>query len=114
MDPLVRPGGELPFPCRPAAVSAPEPVPPLEVTLAGVAFALLAPGGTSSEAEAAWLNTHLASVSSLRLSAGQLVARWSRSPPAADRGLQAIAANLRLSPMETVALVLCRAVETDP
>lgn len=83
-----------------------------ETPLAGLAFAALAPGGQEDgveSVEAAWLNSWVARLES-PASAWQ---SWRHAPPAADLRLHGLALELRLAPVEVLAVALAAAVELD-
>jgi hypothetical protein len=89
----------------------------LSPTLAAIAFALLADGsGSDDSAEAAWLGSHAAALAMWQGPADRqdAVAAWTRSPPAVDRRLHALAAQQRLALAETLALALAREAELLP
>jgi len=94
----------------PSPRSAPHPK---EIQLAGLAFALLAPGDGGHGPEADWLNrwrSHLRSAASDPAAAWQT---WLATPPEEDARLRAVAGELRLSTAETIAVALAVAVEVE-
>lgn len=87
---------------------------PPALSLAGIGFALLAPGPSAEGAEAEWLNRYARAAEASQGTPAEQVARWSREPPEGDRQLHALAGMLRTSPVETLGVALAVAVETDP
>ena len=80
--------------------------------LAEIAFALLADDAADG-AEAAWLAAAAQRTASAATAAPDLLARWRTDPPAADRRLRDLAAELPIGAAETLALALICAAETD-
>ena len=95
------------------ALADPTPSRQADVPLAGLAFALLAPGDDATGPEVDWLNHWRAELG------GAVVDRfagwrgWLDSPPEEDARLRALAGELRLSTAETIAVALAVAVEVD-
>jgi hypothetical protein len=88
----------------------------LRPPLAELAFALLAPPATAeppSGPEAAWLQECATRVAAGATGGQEQLAQWRALPPPADQRLAALAATLRLSLAETLAVALVCAAETD-
>jgi ATPase family protein associated with various cellular activities (AAA) len=82
--------------------------------LAGMVFALLAPGGDETGGEAQWLNAWRARSRGQEDDLAAAWQRWGQAPPPADLRLHGLFARLRLSTAETLALALACSVEVDP
>jgi hypothetical protein len=81
------------------------------LSLAGLAFALLAPDGDETGSEAQWLRGWQARTPREQL--GGAWQAWLRSPPQSDARLHQIHQTLELACAETLALALSAAVELD-
>lgn len=86
---------------------------PVQVPLAGIAFALLAPGSGGAGPEAEWLNRWRVDLRSAVIDRSAAWQGWLKAPPEEDARLRALAGELRLSTAETIAVALAVAVEVD-
>jgi len=89
-------------------------MPATTLPLAGLAFAMLAPGESEQSSEAQWLRGWQVQACVPEAGLGAAWQAWLRGPPVADTALHALAAQLGLGCAETLALALCVAVETEP
>jgi len=84
--------------------------------LAHAALARLAPASAGGEpaAEASWLASRAPAAGDADAGAGAVVARWRTAPPAAEARLATLCDALDLDDLETLAVAVALAVDTDP